>query len=208
MFNRGRDGSSGRSTNLLTERSVVRTRPLPLDFPCLGLGNLAVSQPSCFLRVAWQLGTERVLQLNSAISCNLASQREGSHPVRRTASTASKIFVITSIRQIKHCPPRSLHHSDRGSSLTPSSLVAVLGTGWLKWLEREFTDRKVRGSNPISVSRLPLSRLGQSGSIPALVLFSGSMAARHRKVSFFENEHYHRLTPVGWDDLAFSDKRK
>ncbi|GAA49996.1 RNA-binding protein 39 [Clonorchis sinensis] len=28
------------------------------------LGNLAVSQPSCFLRVAWQLGTERVLQLN------------------------------------------------------------------------------------------------------------------------------------------------
>ncbi|KAG5449610.1 hypothetical protein CSKR_104156, partial [Clonorchis sinensis] len=27
------------------------------------LGNLAVSQPSCFLWVAWQLGTERVLQL-------------------------------------------------------------------------------------------------------------------------------------------------
>ncbi|KER23397.1 hypothetical protein T265_08721 [Opisthorchis viverrini] len=43
--------------------SVVRTRPLPLDFPCLGLGNLAISQPSCFLRVAWQLGTGRVLQL-------------------------------------------------------------------------------------------------------------------------------------------------
>ncbi|KER24269.1 hypothetical protein T265_08010 [Opisthorchis viverrini] len=39
------------STNLLTGRSVVRTRPLPLDFPCLGLGNLAVSQPSCFLRI-------------------------------------------------------------------------------------------------------------------------------------------------------------
>ncbi|KAG5450905.1 hypothetical protein CSKR_109256, partial [Clonorchis sinensis] len=34
---------------------------LPL---CLGLGNLAVSQPSCFLPVAWQLDTERVLQLN------------------------------------------------------------------------------------------------------------------------------------------------
>ncbi|GAA54812.1 small glutamine-rich tetratricopeptide repeat-containing protein beta [Clonorchis sinensis] len=29
-----------------------------------GLGNLAVSQPSCNLRVTWQLGTERVLQLN------------------------------------------------------------------------------------------------------------------------------------------------
>ncbi|KAG5444151.1 hypothetical protein CSKR_101640 [Clonorchis sinensis] len=44
--------------------SVVRTRSLPLDSPCQGLGNLAVSQPSCFLLVAWQLGAERVLQLN------------------------------------------------------------------------------------------------------------------------------------------------
>ncbi|KAG5444535.1 hypothetical protein CSKR_114464 [Clonorchis sinensis] len=40
---------------------------------------------------------------------------------------------------------------------------------------------KVRGSNPTSASRLPLSRLGQPGSIPALVLLSGDMAARHRK---------------------------
>ncbi|KAG5450497.1 hypothetical protein CSKR_109095 [Clonorchis sinensis] len=48
-------------------------------------------------------------------------------------------------------------------------------------LERERTDRKVRGSNPVSASRLPLSRLGQPGSIPALVLPSGGMAARHRK---------------------------
>ncbi|KAG5454874.1 Integrator complex subunit 9 [Clonorchis sinensis] len=46
------------------ERTDRKVRPLPLDFPCLGLGNLAVSQPSCFLWVAWQLGTERVLQLN------------------------------------------------------------------------------------------------------------------------------------------------
>ncbi|KER28660.1 hypothetical protein T265_04535 [Opisthorchis viverrini] len=60
----GRDGPSGYSANLLTGRSVVRTRPLPLDFPCLGMGDLAVCQPSCFLRVAWQLGTGRVLQLN------------------------------------------------------------------------------------------------------------------------------------------------
>ncbi|KAG5441054.1 hypothetical protein CSKR_101287 [Clonorchis sinensis] len=48
-------------------------------------------------------------------------------------------------------------------------------------MEREFTDRKVRGSNPTSASRLPLSRLGQPDSIPALVLPSGGMAARHRK---------------------------
>ncbi|KER29961.1 hypothetical protein T265_03547 [Opisthorchis viverrini] len=58
-FWRGRDGP-----NLLTGRFLVRTRPLPLDFPCLGLGTLAVSQPSCFLWVVWQPGTEIVLQLN------------------------------------------------------------------------------------------------------------------------------------------------
>ncbi|KER27613.1 hypothetical protein T265_05337 [Opisthorchis viverrini] len=55
------------------------------------------------------------------------------------------------------------------------------GSRWPRWLEQEFTDRKVRGSNPTSSSRLTLSRLGQSGSIPGLVLPSGSMAARHRK---------------------------
>ncbi|KAG5452250.1 hypothetical protein CSKR_106884, partial [Clonorchis sinensis] len=38
-----------------------------------------------------------------------------------------------------------------------------------RWLEREFTDRKVRGSNPTSASRFPLSRLGHLGSIPVLV---------------------------------------
>ncbi|KAG5452465.1 hypothetical protein CSKR_110233 [Clonorchis sinensis] len=63
------------------------------------------------------------------------------------------------------------------------------GARWLKWLERELTDRKVRGSNPTSASRLPLSRLGQPGSIPALVLPSGGMAARHRKGATAEQEN-------------------
>ncbi|KAG5450800.1 E3 UFM1-protein ligase 1 [Clonorchis sinensis] len=48
-------------------------------------------------------------------------------------------------------------------------------------LEREFTDRKVRGLDPVSASQLPLSKLGQPGSIPALVLPLGGMTARHRK---------------------------
>ncbi|KER27618.1 hypothetical protein T265_05342 [Opisthorchis viverrini] len=56
-----------------------------------------------------------------------------------------------------------------------------IGARWTKWLEREFTDRKVRGSNVTSASRLPLPRLGQPGSIPALVQPSGGMAVRHRK---------------------------
>ncbi|KER33182.1 hypothetical protein T265_00879 [Opisthorchis viverrini] len=59
-----RDSSSGQSANLLTGKSVVRTRPLHLVFTCLGLGSLTVSQPLYFLWVARQLGSERVLQLN------------------------------------------------------------------------------------------------------------------------------------------------
>ncbi|KAG5441923.1 hypothetical protein CSKR_106368 [Clonorchis sinensis] len=46
---------------------------------------------------------------------------------------------------------------------------------------RDIAIHKVHGSNPTSASRLPLSRLGQPDSIPALVLPSGGMAARHRK---------------------------
>ncbi|KER21078.1 hypothetical protein T265_10522 [Opisthorchis viverrini] len=46
---------------------------------------------------------------------------------------------------------------------------------WPQWLEREFTDRKVYGSNPSSASRLLPSRFGQPGSTPALVQPSGSM---------------------------------
>ncbi|KAG5446562.1 hypothetical protein CSKR_111598 [Clonorchis sinensis] len=60
-------------------------------------------------------------------------------------------------------------------------LKATYGARWLKWLEHDFTDRKVRGSNPTSASRLPLSRLRQPGSIPALLLPLGGMAAGHRK---------------------------
>ncbi|KAG5449685.1 Actin-1 [Clonorchis sinensis] len=70
----------------------------------------------------------------------------------------------------------------RGSSVSHRSSVSLCyGARWPKWVEREFTYRRVRGSNPASASRLPLSRLGQPGSISALVLPSGGMAARHRK---------------------------
>ncbi|KAG5448825.1 hypothetical protein CSKR_103525 [Clonorchis sinensis] len=40
------------SANLLTGKSAVRTHPLHLDFSCQGLGNLTLSQSSCFLQVA------------------------------------------------------------------------------------------------------------------------------------------------------------
>ncbi|KER31378.1 hypothetical protein T265_02423 [Opisthorchis viverrini] len=86
----------------------------------MGLGNLAVSQPSCLLRVAWQLVTERVLQLNDDIYSSTVHYR--------------------------------VHH------FCARQLLPFLRGTWLKWLESEFTDRKVCGSNPTSASRLLLSR--------------------------------------------------
>ncbi|KER21866.1 hypothetical protein T265_09899 [Opisthorchis viverrini] len=52
---------------------------------------------------------------------------------------------------------------------------------WIAQVRKPSHHGKVRGSNPTWASRLPLSVLGQPGSIPALVLPSGGMAARHRK---------------------------
>ncbi|KER34324.1 hypothetical protein T265_00165 [Opisthorchis viverrini] len=57
---------------------------------------------------------------------------------------------------------------------TPVFVGKLLQGDMDQWLEREFTDRKVR-SNPTSASRLPLSRLGEPGSIPTLELPSGDM---------------------------------
>ncbi|KER33308.1 hypothetical protein T265_00807 [Opisthorchis viverrini] len=50
-----------------------------------------------------------------------------------------------------------------------------------QWLEREFTNQKVRGSKPTSASRLLLSRLEQRGCISTLVHPPGGMAARIRR---------------------------
>ncbi|KAG5454543.1 hypothetical protein CSKR_104900 [Clonorchis sinensis] len=77
-----------------------------------------------------------------------------------------------------------LRQPTTGFALVGAHQVGAVPECWgeiAQRLERERTDRKVRGSNPASASRLPLSRLGQPGSIPALVLPSGGMAARHRK---------------------------
>ncbi|KAG5441452.1 Transient receptor putative cation channel sub A member 1, partial [Clonorchis sinensis] len=56
--------------------------------------------------------------------------------------------------------------------------AASRGTRPPKCVEREFTEQKVRRSNPTSASRLPLSRLGRPGSILALVQHvTGDVAA-------------------------------
>ncbi|KER27804.1 hypothetical protein T265_05225 [Opisthorchis viverrini] len=75
-------------------------------------------------------------------------------------------------------------------------LINVRGARWSSGPEREFTDRKVRGSNPTSASRLPLSRLGQPGSISALVVPSGDTATRHRMGATVEQLLFIKI----WDE--------
>ncbi|KER29562.1 hypothetical protein T265_03858 [Opisthorchis viverrini] len=74
----------------MTGRSLVRTMVLHLNFPRLGLGNLAAAQPSCFIRVKWQLSTGRRLNFptcenlqNSSAMMELPSQNENGSPGRK-----------------------------------------------------------------------------------------------------------------------------
>ncbi|KAG5444601.1 Yip1 member 1 [Clonorchis sinensis] len=160
-----------------------------------GLGSLAVSQPSCFPRVTWQLGTERVLQLNSFFSSEhhslLALQvgvETACTPVlRRCQLNCDKKSFSCSTLSVPNCHATINKHDGldtvrlaksrlgkprgRGRVRTTSLYFRLLRTRWPKWLEREFTDRELCGSNPTSASRIPLSRLGQPGNIPILVLF-------------------------------------
>ncbi|KAG5455147.1 hypothetical protein CSKR_111550 [Clonorchis sinensis] len=64
-----------------------------------GLGNLAVSQPSCTLRVTWQLGTERVLQLN-----DFFLHRNSAIP-----SSCDGVFSKSDLRSQRVSLVRSLH---------------------------------------------------------------------------------------------------
>ncbi|KAG5452507.1 hypothetical protein CSKR_103309 [Clonorchis sinensis] len=90
----------------------------------------------------------------------------GGEAVRhRKGATAERLFII-------YCTVCEARSGDNKS---------LISTRCPKQLEHKSTDPEVRGSNSTSACRLPLSRLEQPGSIPALVQPSGGMAARHRK---------------------------
>ncbi|KAG5444463.1 hypothetical protein CSKR_101861 [Clonorchis sinensis] len=135
--------------------SMVPTRPLPLDFLCLGLGNLAVSQPSCFFWVAQQVKNAGGRLRSSAKAFWLKSLT-----ARQRCLAGNADALPFQRNKSPHVPTPNLE--DRETILSGGEMA--------QWLEREFTDWKVHGSKPISASRLPLSRLGKSGSIPSLVL--------------------------------------
>ncbi|KER33870.1 hypothetical protein T265_00315 [Opisthorchis viverrini] len=83
-----------------------------------------------------------------------------------------------------------------------NTITSTTGARWLKWLEREFADRKVPYSNATSDTRPPLSRLGRLDSSPALVLLSGCMAAStSRWVWTYGRNHANCTAPHAFDLL-------
>ncbi|KER20360.1 hypothetical protein T265_15332, partial [Opisthorchis viverrini] len=166
------------------------------------LGDLTVSQPSCLLRVQWQLGTRRVLQLNkhtldaaepSHFLCLEAFRHEkymyrDLQVPKVTIATLSGLQHATSIVGVNLPTTGTSPHAGNNEQIhcvliCPDNWPSVTLSFWAlcpltlvvlqtvmqksiiliirrpKWLEREFTDWKVRGSNPTSASRLPLCRL-------------------------------------------------
>ncbi|KAG5442903.1 hypothetical protein CSKR_107392 [Clonorchis sinensis] len=181
------------SANLLTGRSVVRTRLLPLDFPCLGLGNLAVSQPSCFLRVAWQLGTERVLQLNSQFQKHI-----------RYNLQMEQIITKLSPRNWPSNP--SKNRPLRKSNLSKFRLLKRPASGSALSLQNYRTVERLQPrSNPTYASPIPLPTLGQPGSIPALVIPSSGMTEKQPYLKSSPTKHSGvRLEPTAPNRFVIS----
>ncbi|KER26429.1 hypothetical protein T265_06344 [Opisthorchis viverrini] len=137
-------------------------------------------------------GAEVGFEPRTLWSVNSRSNRLGHlTPCIRNRICVSTFISVTSFPDVTALLPPLRYlaaHNHTGNSVAVTTQLLLLFGKWLfgrservQWLEREFTDRKVRGLNPTSASRLFLSRLEQPGSVPALVLASGGISVRHRK---------------------------
>ncbi|KAG5447233.1 hypothetical protein CSKR_114253 [Clonorchis sinensis] len=153
-----------------------------------GLGNLAVSQPSCGMAARHRKGVtaeQFVLLTAAAQDCKVAFCVQTIHTVMRASD---KLWRPNSPRVCVWRPtPLKLKNRSTVAPFRRLSAVPTEGgpRAWIlpdcPTLDRSSRDAEVRGSKPTSASRLPLSRLGQSGIRSALVVPSGGMAAGHRK---------------------------
>ncbi|KER30588.1 hypothetical protein T265_03062 [Opisthorchis viverrini] len=97
----------------------------------------------------------------SSPSLHLIDKSSRAGPALRTDDSV-RLASILRATSARHIAPKFL-------GVSKSILELKCFKWWLKRLECEFTGRKVLGSNPTSASRLPPSRLGQPGSISALL---------------------------------------
>ncbi|KER33211.1 hypothetical protein T265_12666, partial [Opisthorchis viverrini] len=137
---------------------------------------------TCHNTVVFLIGNKADLEEQRDVSYEEAKQLADENDLMflecsaKSGTNVDDVFIETARKIYQNVQEGNVNlNSAEGGILSKGSI----GSG--NWLEREFTDRKVRGSNPTSASRLPLARLQQPGSIPALVSPSCGMAARHRK---------------------------
>ncbi|GAA53335.1 protein tyrosine phosphatase type IVA 3 [Clonorchis sinensis] len=144
-----------------TDRKVHGSSPL--DLPCLGLGNLAVSYPSCLLLVAWQ-------QLQFAFeTVENACSYECDKP-----SLVIELGCLMRLHEQRHIDTRiAVTISSRGiytcTGRTPSSRLTL------------SVKEETCLLTSMIVACIAIRRLGQPDSIQAHVLSSAGMADRHRK---------------------------
>ncbi|KAG5442915.1 hypothetical protein CSKR_107403 [Clonorchis sinensis] len=139
------------------KRSIM-LHPVVIRFSTY-IGMTRQTRNSAFSTATWNI------KIKKAFSCNILSV-PNCHVTRRLHEGWDTARLPK---------PRQGKSRGRGRVRTTDLSVTVInsfgkrfiywGARWLKWLEREFTDRKVRGSNPTSVPRLPLFRLGKPGGI-------------------------------------------
>ncbi|KER32146.1 hypothetical protein T265_12859, partial [Opisthorchis viverrini] len=92
---------------------------------------------------------------------------------RRNINSWKKLAALAERNLVNHFEQIQLHRVPLFQSLYDKYLDKKRQMA--KWLECEFAEQKVRGSNPTSGSRLPLSGLELIGSTLALELLSGGM---------------------------------
>ncbi|KER24677.1 hypothetical protein T265_07722 [Opisthorchis viverrini] len=175
-------------------RAPLRTIDLPPHLPCFkgtGESTSVVIERSRFL----PSGQENVTRSASFTEPSKREFAAASDSASANPFLASRSdFGRSTLGEVSHSiqstvPPLNQSMKAKPASLTFSDAIPLvegtphMGARWPKWLEREFTGRNVRGSNPASAPRLFLSRLGKPGSTPALMLSSDGMAARHQMAS-------------------------
>ncbi|KAG5453095.1 hypothetical protein CSKR_106265 [Clonorchis sinensis] len=117
------------------------------------------------LSLSPQQDAESVVKTRICRSCSPLRWKQ----VRCTGSSHRHIYEILSYvaGRTAQRRPTAGSHSTRGSS---AQWLITISIPAKPALEREFTNRKVHGSNRTFACRLPVSMLGKPDSIPALVL--------------------------------------
>ncbi|KAG5446957.1 hypothetical protein CSKR_107026 [Clonorchis sinensis] len=98
--------------SLLTRRSVVGTQPRHLDGFCPHFGNLALSLPSCYLSMTWQLGSKINIIITSSKLEHVRPHPSESN-IDNGAASNGKHFILESFFELGFTLERATQLSQR-----------------------------------------------------------------------------------------------